>query len=222
MSTRYHIDTKDYPLEKFKRNLKTRDLIPSRVSLKENLDESFKVLESQGIKSLHDLLTALKTKRAVTAFANKSGLDINYLTLLRREANSYLPNPVRLDKLAGIPSENFKKLAELGIKNTRHILSEAATDNQRKGLSMKTGIPVEVLVELVGLSDLTRVYGVGPVFARMIYDLGIRSLNDFARGSSEDFIRLYEEQTGKKADFGVGEIQFSLDMAKELEQIAEI
>jgi hypothetical protein len=73
------------------------------------------------------------------------------------------------------------------------------------------------LAELVCLSDLSRIYGVGPVFARMIYDVGIKSVKDFVEYSAEDFIRIYEEKEQKKADFGINEIQFSLNLAKELD-----
>jgi predicted flap endonuclease-1-like 5' DNA nuclease len=79
-----------------------------------------------------------------------------------------------------------------------------------------------VLNELVGLSDLSRIYGVGPVFARMIYDVGIKSVQEFIENTAEDFIRIYEEQTRKKADFGVGEIEFSLELAKELDIAVEL
>jgi hypothetical protein len=40
----------------------------------------------------------------------------------------------------------------------------------------------------------------------------------FVGHTAEDFIRIYEERTQKKADFGVGEIQFSLELAQELDQ----
>jgi predicted RecB family nuclease len=75
--------------------------------------------------------------------------------------------------------------------------------------------------EIVSLSDLSRVYGVGPVFARLIYDVGIRSIEEFVGHTAEEFIHIYEEQTQKKADFGVGEIQFSLELAKELDPAVE-
>jgi predicted flap endonuclease-1-like 5' DNA nuclease len=89
-------------------------------------------------------------------------------------------------------------------------------------LARETDIPTEVLNELIGLSDLSRIYGVGPVFARMMYDVGIKSIKDFVEYTAEDFIRINEEQTQKKADFGVGEIEFSLELAKELDIALEI
>ena len=74
----------------------------------------------------------------------------------------------------------------------------------------------------VSLSDLSRIYGVGPVFARIIYDVGIRSVREFVECTAEDFVRIYEEKEHKKADFGVNEIQFSLELAKELDIAVEL
>ena len=102
------------------------------------------------------------------------------------------------------------------------LFVEAHEKKKRENLSKETGIPRDVLNELVGLSDLSRVYGVGPVFARMIYDVGIKSVKDFVEFTASDFVRIYEQQTQKKADFGVGEIQFSLELAKELDIAVEI
>ena len=56
----------------------------------------------------------------------------------------------------------------------------------------------------------------------MIYDVGIKSINEFIKYSAEDFIRIYEEKNQKKADFGVNEIQFSLELARELDKAAEM
>lgn len=216
MKDQYHIDLEGYSLNKFKRNLRSRDMIPSRVILKDELDERFENLETHGITNLKELTEALKTKQKIELFAKETGLTIEYLTLLNREAKSYLPSPVRLDRFAGIPTEYLGKLDAVGIKNSRHMFYQGKDKKQRERLSQTTGVPIEILNELVCLSDLSRVYGVGPVFARMIYDVGIKSIKAFIKHTAEDFIRIYEEQTQKKADFGVGEIQFSLDLAKEL------
>jgi len=81
---------------------------------------------------------------------------------------------------------------------------------------------VVILDELASLSDLSRAYGIGPVFARMLYDAGISSIQEFSEYSAADIVRLYESKTNKKADFGVNEIQFSLDLAQELESPFEM
>ena len=114
------------------------------------------------------------------------------------------------------------KLEAVGIKNSRHLFNEAKDKKERERLSQTTEIPIVILNELVSLSDLARAYGVGPIFARMIYDVGVKSIKEFIEYTAEDFIRIYEEINQKKADFGVNEIQFSLELAKELELAVEI
>lgn len=56
----------------------------------------------------------------------------------------------------------------------------------------------------------------------MIYDIGIRAIKEFVACTAADFIRIYEAQTQKKADFGVSEIQFSLELAEELDIVFDI
>jgi len=222
MANRYHINIEKYSLQKFKKNLESRDVIPSRVSLKDELDERFKILEINSITNLKELIDALKTKLKIELFSEETGLTIEYLTLLRREAKSYLPNPVRLDKFPGIPTKYVNRLETEGIINSRQLFNEAKGRNERERLLQRTEIPFEILNELVCLSDLARAYGVGPVFARIIYDVGIKSIKEFVENTAEDFIKIYEEKEQKKADFGVNEIQFSLELAKELDFAIDI
>lgn len=217
MSDRYQIDLAKYSLQKFKKSLQSRDMIPSRVSLKDELDENFGILENYGITNLKELIGALKTKKKIEQFSHETGLSIPYLTLLNREAKSFLSKPIRLDKFPNLQTKYLDRLDNVGIRNSKQLFVEAQNKRKRERLSKETDIPLEVLNELLGLSDLSRVYGVGPVFARMIYDMGIKSVKEFVECTSEDLIRIYEEQTQKKADFGVSEIQFSLELAKELD-----
>ena len=163
MGKHYHIDLEKYSLEKFKRNLKARDMIPSRVILKEDLDERFKILESNGISNLKELTERLKTRSKIEQFSEITGLSIQYLTVLNREAKSYLPAPVRLDKFSGIPAAYVSSLEQQGIKNTRQLFYAATGKRARELLSQKTRIPVQAVTELVCLSDLARIYGVGKV-----------------------------------------------------------
>ncbi len=217
MNERYQIDLEKYSLQKFRASLQSREMIPSRTSLKDDLDTRFRILENCGIANLKELIDRLKTKQKIEQFSQETSLSIHYLTLLKREAKSYLSKPIRLDKFSGVQTEHLDRLEDKGIRNTRQLFLQAQNKSGRERLSKETWIPKEALNELVGLSDLVRIYGVGPVFARLIYDVGIRSVKEFIEYTARDFIRIYEEQTRKKADFGVGEIQFSLELAKELD-----
>ena len=216
MSVQYQIDLEKYSLRKFKQSLQTRDLIPSRASLKNELDARFRILENSGITNLKELVDVLKTKVKVEQFSRKTGLSIEYLTLLNREAKSYLSKSIRLNKFPNIQTEYLERLDDAGVRNSRQLFTEAQMKGWRERFAQETDIPLEALNELIGLSDLSRIYGVGPVFARIIYDVGIKSVKAFVEYTAEDFIKIYEEQTKKKADFGVGEIEFSLELAKEL------
>jgi hypothetical protein len=40
--------------------------------------------------------------------------------------------------------------------------------------------------------------------------------------TAEEFIRIYEEKEQKKADFGVNEIEFSLELARDLDIAIDI
>jgi len=222
MGDHYHIDLKEISLLEFRQDLATREMIPSRVCLKDDLDARFEILESNGITNMQDLVQALNSREKIDRFSAESDLTIEYLTLLNREAKSYLPKPVRLDKFPGIPMKSVDRLAAVGIRNTRQLLDQAWDKKERALLVQETAISKDQLEELVCLSDLSRAYGIGPVFARMLYDVGIRTIKDFVGYPAEDIIRIYEEKSGKTADFGVNEIQFSLYLAKGLDTSLEI
>ncbi len=216
MATQYYLDLEKYSLHKFKENLQKREMIPSRVVLKEDIEENFRIFDLHGIKSLKALLDLLKTKPKIEEFAKKSGLSVHYLTVLKREAGSYLPSSVNLIKFPGIDSKTVESLEKIGIKTTKQFFSKINTGEDINTISEKTSISIDKLNELVSLSDLARLYGVGPVFARIIYKSGIDSVESFTKYTAEEFIKIYEKETQKKADFSIADISFSIDLAKEL------
>ncbi len=213
MTAQYHIDPTRICLDRFQKSLASRELIPSRAVLKNSLKKRFGILRSIGIHNLGELIIQLKSKPKIEALSKKTGLSTEYLTLLRREANSYFPNPVPLSKFSGFDKSLIRKLGELGIKNSKQLFEKAADNRARKMLSSESGVPIEDLNELFHLSDLSRLYGVGPVFARMLYDIGIDSAAAFVRHSPEEIVDIYEDQTKKKADFTASDIEFSLEIA---------
>jgi hypothetical protein len=221
MTDRYHIDPKTYSIQHLKQDLQSRDLIPSRKPLKEGIQDIFNILEAAGNNNLEDLINTLKNKKKLEVLAGSIGIELNYLILLRREVNSYLPNPVPLGKFSGFISDDLKSLAKLGIRNSRHLFERIENEGDLQTLSSNTGIAKETLGELLSLSDLVRAYGVGPAFARILYKTGIHSIAELKQFSPQQVVDLYESQTQKKADFTVGDIQFSLDIIKALNNHSE-
>lgn len=216
---RYHLDAEKVSLKQFQLSLENRKLIPSRTILKEKLRERFDVLSSAGIETLKDLIESLKNKAKIEAFSKQTGLAVDYLTVLKREASSYFPNPVALSKFPDVDSQLVQKLEQRGIKNSKHLFNAVKTNPERQKLYSELAIPENQIMELAYLSDLVRLYGVGPAFARLLFDVGIRSVESFLNYGPEKIIEIYEEKTGKKADFSVGDIQFSHEMARELDII---
>jgi len=216
MEIQYHIDPSSFSLQKLKDNLLSRELIPSRTSLKVDLDKRFKILEDMEISNLLDIINTLKSKKKIEEFSVSSGISIEYLTLLRREVNSYLPNPVPLKKFPGVSVEDLDRLSEQGIKNSRHLYEKAGPKYTRVALAKISGMSLEDLDELVGMADLARAYGVGPVFARILYDTGIHSIRELIACSPEEIIQLYEDKFNQKADFSLRDMKFSLEIAREL------
>ncbi|MBT4288716.1 MAG: DUF4332 domain-containing protein [Deltaproteobacteria bacterium] len=216
MKKQYYLNLEKYSLQKFKESLINRNMIPSRIILKEAIEERFRLLDLNGVKTLKALIEELKTKQKIEDFSRKTDLSVEYLTILKREASSYLPKPIQLRNFPGIDTTTIDALEKMGIRNTKQFFNEVNISGAINQISQTSGVSVGKLSELASLSDLARLYGVGPVFARIIYDVGITSVKSFIKNTGQEFIRIYENKTKKKADFGENDINFSIELAKEL------
>ena len=84
----YYIDLKAIPIDEYNKSLKAADLLPSRMLLKENIDDIFHTLKTQNLETAADIQSALKNKKKVQDFSNKTGISEDYLKVLVREVNS--------------------------------------------------------------------------------------------------------------------------------------
>lgn len=102
---------------------------------------------------------------------------------------SMLPaRPFPLSDFPGIPFEYTELLKSRGIRNTKDLFEKVQTEEQQAELSQDTGIPEYRLKELSSLCDLSRITGVGAVFARVVYEAGIRSTREFAGTDSSSLL----------------------------------
>ncbi|TES93115.1 MAG: DUF4332 domain-containing protein [Anaerolineales bacterium] len=185
MADPYYINLENYSLERFQHTLKTGEVLPARQILKENIEERFEVLASMGLRNLGDLIAALKTKQKIEVFAQQSGLPKEYLVIMGREAKSFIPKPVYLREIPGVEDEFVEKLEAVGITHSKHLFKRGQTKAERDKLSAATGIPVDSIVELVKLSDLARVRGIGPVFVRLFYQTGADTIEKLSKWDPE-------------------------------------
>jgi hypothetical protein len=143
MDTNYFMDMEKLPMDQFKNILKSKDFLPGRSVLKDEIDERFDLLGSFGIATL----------------------------------------------------------SRLKISN-------------------------EKLLELVQLCDLVRITGVGPVFARIIFDSGICSVKKFMSIDSADLLDILSKtNTDKgltKVKFGKKDIEYCKELGKYLPLVLEI
>lgn len=214
----YSNDPAMISLEEFRKLTAGRNMLPGRVSLQEDMEERFDVLKGSGIENLEDLFRLLGSKPKIDNFSAQTGLSADYLVLLKREAGSYLARPFPLSNFPGIPYEYVEILKSRGIKNTKDLFEQVQTDQQQARLAESTGIPVYRLKELFTLCDLSRITGVGGIFARVVYEAGIRSTVEFARteistqlSSYRAVIEKYRYAAGK---LGEEDISYGINYAK--------
>lgn len=216
MKDHYHVDFSSYTLKQLKKSIEHRDMIPSRQILKENLNENFKLFDQIGLKSVQDLLDQIKTKEKLEQFSEEVEIPEGYLVILKREINSFQPKPVKLTDIPGIDKKTINILEKEGIKNSRNMFDECENLEMQMDLATRTALSLNDIEELAGISDLCRAYGIGPVFARILYDIGIVSLKDLISKKPQKIVDIYEKQTGKKADFSMNDIKLTIDVAKQL------
>jgi len=225
MKVQYSIDLSNFSLGRFKELIQNREMLPSRKIIQEKLNDRFATLKSQGVSNLKELVDALKTKEKLEKFAKQTNLPVDYLTILKREANSYIPSPVKLKDFPEIDSKYLNKLSKIKITNSKQLFDNTQTKAERKAISESTGIPIDKIKELFCLSDLVRIWGVGAVFARIIYQAGTKSTKQFAgydaKQAYNKYIKINEEKGYTNAKFIQKDIEFCIALAKELEFVTE-
>ena len=115
----YYIDLETISIEKYKTKLESAYLPPSRMILKENLDERFNYFKSIGINNVKELLQILKKNDKLEDLSKANCLSENYLKILLRELNSTLPKPNKIKEFVGISEGTILKLEKIGIKNIK-------------------------------------------------------------------------------------------------------
>ena len=216
----YSIDPALISLEEFRELTAKKRIMPARVALQEHMEERFVILKYSGMEHLGDILRMLGSKSRIETFSCKSGLSVDYLVLLKREAGSYLARPFPLSDFPGIPFEYIELLKSRGIKTSRDFFEKVQTKEQQEKLSALSGIPAYRLKELYVLCDFSRITGVGGLFARILNEAGIRSAEEFANMEPAvllDRCRQVIEKYGYEAgNLGDKDIQYGISYAKVL------
>ena len=104
-----------------------------------------------------------------------------------------------LREFLNINTKHVEKLAEIGIKNVEQMLESGKTIKQRNELSKQLDIPEEAILELVKLSDITRMGYIKTKLSRLYYDSGLDSPLKVAKFEPEELyehFKRFVEETG--------------------------
>jgi hypothetical protein len=205
----YSMDVSRLSLLEYRELLKTKNLLPGRRILWENIDGNFEQIGKEGIDNIAQLKKRLATPEKIAALAAATGVPEEYLTILKREAGSLEQKPVPIASFPSLEEDTVSDLHAKGIKTSK--------DYYESGL--------EESDELLCLCDLVRINGVGAVAARAFYDAGYRSVTEVANANAAEMLKkvsLVNEQKGYyKAKLGVKDMQFCIDFARLLMKYGE-
>lgn len=185
----YSIEAEHVRLEDIRRRIEETDLIPSLLPLLNDIETQFEALEQQGITTLAGLRDALKNPKRLETLSQSTGIDAQYLTLLRREIGGYFRDPLPLSAFDWLPEAEIARLAGKGINDTARLYQAASDATSAAELAGSTGVELATLKALIRLTDLSRVQWVSPKFARVLFETGYDSSSKVAHADAES---LYE------------------------------
>jgi hypothetical protein len=216
----YYINLTSISLDSYKEKLESSDLLPSRMILKDKLDERFHYFQSIGISNVQELLQTLKKKEKLKELSKVEYLSEDYLIILLRELNSIHPKPNKIKEFYGISSQIITQLEKIGIKDTVGLFDKVIAPKSRKELAIKTAITDNEILELTKLTDLSRIRWVGAMFARVLYESGFDTVEKVSKANYEDLYKtiaqLNKERNLYKGNIGLNDMRLCVNAAKEV------
>jgi hypothetical protein len=205
-------------LDDLRARIKSTDLIPSRVPLLGDIDGIFQRISQKGIRTLMDLQKAIKNPNHMEKFSRETGIELQYLVLLRREIEGYTPKPFEIKEIDWVDQETIKKLVVNGIINSELLFSKLSDMNQRTNFADKNGIDVEIIGYLVNLASLCRVQWVSPTAGRMLIEAGVENSQQLAAADKYEVFEAMDKVNKKgnyfKGTIGLRDIKRLIDAAK--------
>lgn len=217
----YYIDLKCISIDKYKEVLKSADLIPSRMILKENTDNNLDIIKSHNIKNLDELQKSLKNKKKLQELSKQFGISERFLEVLRAEINGYLQKPNRIKDFSCVDEDIVHGLEKLGLKNTFKLYGEVLTQEKRDELSIKIGISKKDIMQLTKLTDLSRIRWVNHTFAYVLLEAGFDTAEKVANADYKEMYKtikqLNEERKIYNAHIGAHDMKLCVESARSLD-----
>lgn len=216
----YYIDLEKLSIDDYRKKLESAYVPPSRLILKDKLDERFGFFKGIGIKNVKELIQLLKKRNKFEELSKVDCFSGDYLTILLRELNSVLPKPHKISDFIGIAKNTIDCLKNIGITNTEKLYNKVIKKSDRQKLAESTGLESQDILLLTKLSDLSRIKWVGVTYAQMLYDLGVDTVE---KVSGSDPIDLHEkinhmikEKNIFKGAIGLNDVKILIESAEDL------
>ncbi len=159
-------------------------------------EEKDKELDTAVPQDLLDFAAALDTQQPGSSGKSVRGLNLYYhftgqtelaetAHQIREQMTAKTRRVLPLKAFRGVDLHHIEKLAKHGIVNVAQMLTAGATPADRQQLTAATAVPLEAILELVKLSDLSRLGGLKSVRARLYYDAGADTVAKIAAWEPE-------------------------------------
>ncbi len=134
-------------------------------------------------------------------------------------------NIFKLSDFRGVDPEYIARLKSAGINNIEDMLTTGKTTLARQELADRTGVPMNIILELVMFSDLARLNGVKAIRARLYYDAGVDSVEKLAGFEPEELLRLTAEFVERTGFDGIAplpkEVLHTIEAARKLPKLVQ-
>jgi hypothetical protein len=133
--------------------------------------------------------------------------------------------PLNLKKIQGVAFEHVVRLKSLGIINVKQMIEAGRTKTRRQELSKKTGIPLEYILDLVKLADITRISDIKGVKGKLLFEAKVDTIKKLSKLSAEELrkklIQVNEKKKILKRPPTLVETTYWVEQAKKLPEIVE-
>ena len=130
-----------------------------------------------------------------------------------------------LKDFLGVNHQHTQALRKEGVSTCEHMLKAGRTEEERRILAEKTGVPPSAILELVKLADMSRIVGLKSKRARLYYDGGLDTLDKIAKSDPEKMEKMFVEFVERTKFDGtpppLSEAAFAVKLAKYLPRVVE-
>jgi hypothetical protein len=216
----YYINLSSIGIDSYKTKLESSELLPSRMILKDQIEERFHYFKSIGITNVLQLQQMLKKKDKMVELSNLSLFTADYLAILLREINSMHPKPNKIKEFDGLSSDTVYKLEKIGVKDTLRLFDAVLTPESRMELANTVGIAESEIMVLTKLTDLSRIKWVGATFAKVLFESGFDTVEKVSKANylelHKRISQLNKEHKLFKGNIGLNDMKLCVNAAREV------